>query len=565
MAWFALVPLFAALPELKSARALFWAAWIFGLVWNYANLFWLNTLTIFNPFIPAAGVLAAVSQAGYLLWFVFPAAWALRRLPPIIAPLAIAAMWTGMEYLRGFGPIAFPWNDLAHSQVGSAFQPVIQGADLAGVYGVSFLIALCNAALAVAVRGIRAKDTRWPIAAGLNLVIVIGVAFAFAARTPSHVTAGRNLRVAIVQANISQLDKWAVYSETITDDKRQEMEVAMFRKTVGLARSISDEKPDLVVLPETAFTTPWFVYDTELHSELHKLARELNADVFFGADNREPQKDYFEKLRHGIRPPSPYEIPYKLVLPGLTTKKNDRGETVPAEQGDMAVFNSAWQITAQAGLADRVYNKIQLVPFGETAPFVDKIPLFQEKIMMVGSFQAGLEYTTFETSGVRYGVMICFESAFAPLAANIAKSGAEMICVLTNDAWYDPRYLIEAGGFWSLVMRLPWINVLASSGPRQHFAESVFRAVETRLPVVRAANSGISAVLDPSGRIVKMLPWDQSGAFAADIAVAAHPLTFYVRHGDWFAQICLLVLIIGAACRIIAWWKRKRQARLSAA
>src|SRR5205814_2823476 len=144
------------------------------------------------------------------------------------------------------------------------------------------------------------------------------------------------------------------------------------------------------VLPETAFTTPWFVYDTELHSEMHKLARELNADVFFGADNREPQKDYFEKLREGIRTPSPNAIPYRLVLPGLTTRKNDRGETVPAEQGEMAVFNSAWQVTPQGGLADRVYNKIQLVPFGETAPFVDKIPLFQEKIMMVGSFQAGL-------------------------------------------------------------------------------------------------------------------------------------------------------------------------------
>src|SRR5205814_1465277 len=106
----------------------------------------------------------------------------------------------------------------------------------------------------------------------------------------------------------------------ITDERRQEMEVAMFRKTVGIARSIADEKPELVVLPETAFTTPWFVYDTELHSEMHKLARELNADVFFGADNREPQKDYFEKLREGIQPPSPNAIPYKLVLPGLTTR-----------------------------------------------------------------------------------------------------------------------------------------------------------------------------------------------------------------------------------------------------
>jgi apolipoprotein N-acyltransferase len=108
-------------------------------------------------------------------------------------------------------------------------------------------------------------------------------------------------------------------------------------------------------------------------------------------------------------------------------------------------------------------------------------------------------------------------------------------------------------------MNLPWIHTLASSGPRQHFAESVFRAVETRLPVVRAANTGISAVIDSSGQIMKMLPWDQSGAFTADVPIASHPLTFYVRHGDWFAQICLAILCAGAAVRVYAWAKRRKQ------
>ncbi len=130
-----------------------------------------------------------------------------------------------------------------------------------------------------------------------------------------------------------------------------------------------------------------------------------------------------------------------------------------------------------------------------------------------------------------------------------------MICVQTNDAWYDPRYAINQGGFWGSLFRLPILQELAASGPNQHFAHSIFRAVETRLPVVRSANSGVSAIISPNGEIEKQIPYGMSGRLVAEIPIRKPSASFYTRYGDWFAQLCLAALALAAAAQWIAWIK----------
>ena len=165
--------------------------------------------------------------------------------------------------------------------------------------------------------------------------------------------------------------------------------------------------------------------------------------------------------------------------------------------------------------------------------------------MMVGSFQPGLDQTMFETSGTKYGAMICFESTFATLSRGIARQGGDFIAVITNDAWYSPDYVIAEGGFFARVFRLPLLSTLTRSGPRQHFVQSVFRAVETRLPVLRAANTGISAVIDPSGRVLDSLPFQQEGYLAGSLPPPwPHRPSLYVRYGDWFGASCLVFLTL---------------------
>jgi apolipoprotein N-acyltransferase len=323
----------------------------------------------------------------------------------------------------------------------------------------------------------------------------------------------------------------------------------------------SIEKPQLYVLPETAFPTPNFVYETDLHKTLREMADSLHADIFFGADNGEGYSKYRERLRTGFVRPGVNVVPTSYSLPILTMRYENKTTVPEEEEPSMAVFNSAWQVKPGTGLEHRVYNKVQLVPFGESAPIVGMIPYFQEKIMMVGSFQKGLEYTTFETGDVRYGAMICFESAFGQLSRGLALSGAQMICVLTNDAWYDPKYLLDKGGVWARIFSIPLLKQLAASGPEQHFAHSIYRAIETRLPLVRAANTGISAFIEPSGQVRRKTEFDKQATLTEDVAAPEHNMTFYVRYGDAFAQLSLIVLLAMIGWNFVEWKKARIRAR----
>lgn len=540
LAWVALVPFFWSIARLRG-RALAWATVAFGFVWNYTTLFWLNTLTIFNPFIPAAAVLAALVETGLLLWFAFPASFAMRKLKPWLAPPVVAGLWVGYEFVRHFTDLAFPWNLLGHTQLQATLSPITQIAAVVGVLGVSFCLAIVNAAIAALI----ARRQNWSQRLAIVIVplIVVASAWLYGRISLPSPLEGPQLKVAVIQPNVSQLDKWNVYDPATSESDRNTIENAMIRKQFGMMQEVSGQKPQLYILPETAFTTPWFVYDTELQKVLRQTAENLKADVFFGADNREPRDVYMEQVRRGFIEPRPDRPPTTHTLPLLKLTAGADGTTNVAESGEMAVFNAAWLMKPE-GLNDAVYNKVQLVPFGECAPLVDMIPFFQEKIMMVGSFQKGMQFTIFKTGELRYGALICFESVFPQLARGLARAGAQAIVVLTNDAWYDPSYLIRHGGFWGTLFKLPVIRSLAASGPYQHFVNSQFRAIETGLPVMRVANTGITAFIGPAGRINEKLGFGERGTMVQTIRGGrSGSQTLYTRFGDWFATLCLFLSI----------------------
>jgi apolipoprotein N-acyltransferase len=232
----------------------------------------------------------------------------------------------------------------------------------------------------------------------------------------------------------------------------------------------------------------------------------------------------------------------------------------------MAAFASAWLVSAKDGFTSAVYDKMRLVPFGEQAPIIGVIPGFQEYIMMAGSFQPGLDQVIFETSGTRFGVMICFESAFSSVAVGIARRGGQFISVITNDAWYDPSYAREAGGLSGAIMSVPVLRAMSASGPDQHLVQSIYRAVETRLPVVRCANTGISAVIEPTGELREVIPFGTRGTIVREIPLqATGTISFYARHGDWFGRACLLLTAAVIAVQFVAGRRGRRAAREQAA
>lgn len=187
-------------------------------------------------------------------------------------------------------------------------------------------------------------------------------------------------------------------------------------------------------------------------------------------------------------------------------------------------FNSALFV-GQDGRLKGVYHKLHLVPFGEYVPLKNLFP-FLEGIAPIGDISPGKEYTIFEKPA-KFGVLICFEDLFPELSREFIKRGALFLVNITNDAWYKQ-----------------------SSASYQHLAASVFRAVENKVYLVRAANTGISAFISPAGRIVSSVSKKGKLIFVRgfkteDIYFVAGTATFYNRYGDYFVYLCLLFVIYG--------------------
>ena len=185
-----------------------------------------------------------------------------------------------------------------------------------------------------------------------------------------------------------------------------------------------------------------------------------------------------------------------------------------------AYFNSALFID-NLGHPVRIYNKLHLVPFGEYVPFKSTFP-FLQTIAPIGDIEPGREYTIFRQP-VNFSVLICFEDLFPELSREFVKRGARFLVNITNDAWYKQ-----------------------GSAPYQHFAASVFRAVENRVYLVRAANTGISGFIDPFGRLSSIVQ-DAAGKnsfvkgySSQNIHLAPIRRTIYNRYGDLFVLFCLL-------------------------
>ncbi|MCS7281107.1 MAG: apolipoprotein N-acyltransferase [Desulfobacterota bacterium] len=192
------------------------------------------------------------------------------------------------------------------------------------------------------------------------------------------------------------------------------------------------------------------------------------------------------------------------------------------------LYNSAFLFDSY-GKVIGIYRKVHLVPFGEYTPLIEYFP-FLEKISVAGEdFSPGKSHEPLLLPGFgRIGVLICYEGIFPQISRKTVIEGAEILINLTNDAWYD-----------------------RSSAPYQHFAFYIFRAIETDRFVVRSANTGISAVIDPKGRVIS-----KTSLFTEEILTSKISLrkgeTFYVKYGDWFIALVAFALFITVAFRSLS-------------
>ncbi|MBW2121275.1 MAG: apolipoprotein N-acyltransferase [Deltaproteobacteria bacterium] len=477
LAWIALVPLLLSL-EGKPPLAGFRLGWIAGFAGFTGILYWVVIAMHRYGGIPVPiSLLILIALTLYLSLYVGAFAAlvaAVRNSTGWSLSITAPPLWVGLEYLRSTLLTGFPWEDLGYSQYLNL--PVIQIADITGVFGISFLVVLANSLVSGGIVRFR-KTGKIPLGIILILAILAGGILSYGylriesetRRTSSQTP----IRVGIVQGNIDQSLKW---------DKAYQRETLRIYQT--LTREIAHNHPDLIIWPETAVPF-FFPYDQPFTRMVRNVARETGAPLLFGSP-------FYEVDNQRIR-----------------------------------YFNSAYLVSPEGKIGGR-YDKIHLVPFGEYVPLARFLPFIEPLVESVGNLVSGsntLGTVVFSIPRARFGVLICYEIIFPGLTRRFIGRGADFLVTITNDAWFGK-----------------------TSAPYQHFSMAVFRAVENRTYVARAANTGISGIIDSTGRIILETEIFSRVAVSGEVFLR-EAKTFYTRYGDLFAHACLgwgLLLLGGA-------------------
>jgi len=493
VAWVALTPLLLALRNVSAGAAarlgllagmvhyvllLYWIVIVLG---KYGNLpVWVS--------VPAL-VLLALYMSSYLALFcaIINRAWKQQEMLVVwIGPL----LWVGLDYIRSFLFSGFPWQDLGYSQYKALL--LVQTADLTGHFGITFHVVLVNSITALLLvlwlANRSAAQTAQPILAGR-----IRRAW-FAAILPAFciilVVLGYNIlryrQVSEVIAT-SPTMKIAVVQGNIEQDKK--WSPAMRLQTIDIYTRLSEQaiaqkndSPSLLIWPETAL--PFLINDNP----------------------------YYERLKNILI------TKQKIWLLSGALFYQKMEDSISLQERELLSYNSAYLFTPDGEIGGR-YDKQHLVPFGEYVPLSDYFSLPGPLVENIGNFSRGKPGKPLSCEGAAIGVLICYESIFPKLARDWTASGANLLVNITNDAWFG-----------------------RSSAPWQHLSMSVFRALENRRSMARSANTGVSAVIDPLGRITGMSPIFQPFYLVADVPLL-QAKTIFVAFGHYFGLLCLLVCI----------------------
>lgn len=472
LALIALVPLFWQWST-SSWKSAFWYGWLSGTIFFFTMFSWMtNSL---GDYIGQWKLLAGALMAG-LEGLAFAGVAVLTALVcrGTIGGLAVFALPSAWLLAESVRTRGNLGVPFAELGLAAAHMPwLLPVAAFAGAYGLTAVVALCNGAVAGIVAG-----TRRARVAGVVTLVVLALIVVAADVSRARVTVpAPNLKVAIAQGNISQRDKWspAIFEHTLTVYS-------------DLTHSAAARGAKVVVWPETAVTS-YPLQDPSLLAYLQRLALANNVWLLTGTIDR----------------------PQKLTL-----------------------YNSVIALTPK-GTLESEYDKHILVPFAEYLPadrFLRGLPLFEE----ASQFVPGPGPTLLRAAGVRFGVLVCYESAFAPYAREIANAGADALIVVTDDAWF---------GY--------------TSGPYQHAEIASVDAVETGRWVVRGADTGISEIIDPKGNVIARLGLDSAGILVGDIGPPIDAP--YLRFGVlWVLLLALVTLVAGLLPRPYAsdGWRSRR-------
>jgi apolipoprotein N-acyltransferase len=555
LAWVALVPLLCLVRSEGRARNIYWSAWAAGLAFFWPVLQWMRVADyrMYATWAMLATYCALYFPAAIYLWRKLDRGTAL----PLV--ITVPVVWTALEFLRSFLLTGFAWYYLGHTQ--HDFLPLIQIADVAGAYGVTFLVAAANAwifellfhqewfrqffglGFRFSVFGFQTEkashtassENRKPKTenphswlAFQGLVVFLGIVaalfYGFWRLDQEDFLPGP--RVALLQGNLDQRIRnraderdGGAARDTIADHYVILSKIALEQKP----------KPDLLVWPETSLPFRWIDVSPKLAPENTPenwivAATEIQKYVGLMAANRKTN-----------------------LLLGVNSKiLNDKGE--PDQ------FVSALLVTSDGNWEQR-YDKIHRVPFGEYIPFKDWLPFMKIFAPYDNDYEIrkGEHLTRLKLGRHHFGVLICFEDTDPFMARQYSRQDADgppvdFLLNTSNDGWFD-----------------------GTSEHDEHLAICRFRAIECRRAVARSVNMGISAVIDSNGKVlaprkfgdagplpnwvvveqdghIPELPTDRWQDFkkVAGVLTATIPIdsrtSLYSYLGDWLPWLCWVVI-----------------------
>ena len=531
--WLWLFPLLAVLWPWKAFEGIkvrpFWRGYLAGLAFFLPNLKWVHhsarvrlgaavdaSWVGLGPELLGWGALIGLSgycavYFGLWSWFTHrfakpnvttltKDAWWPSTLHSLTCSFLAAAAWVACEWLRSTTVFTgFGWNGLGVAMHGML--PLIQAADLVGVFGLSFLpvFVACTAwntmtRLILAYRGEGTCKTRLDFTVALILMLLTGSYGILKLKEQKDQEADAiTVRTVLVQPNVSLVD---AATGRVAEQVYQHLD--QFTRMYGTAKD-GKTSTDLIIWPESALP--------------------VNLEDRYNFLPKDWHKNYFNDMLHA----GDFSVLFGTEL----------FESPEIGHVSAVLFRGSTEHRQD-------YHKVHLVPFGEYLPLKDIPPFTLLRSMFEGAFTPGnkIEPLQLEQPKVQIIPLICFEDTVGSLARKFVREAPQMIVNITNDGWF-----------------------LQSEEPEVHMTNALFRAIELRRPMVRATNTGVSCFIDSCGRIVSTLTDPDTGTtfiegtLPGEVKVSrVGPMTLYARFGDWFALTML------ALCGFTWLWKRKAAA-----
>ena len=467
-------------------------------VFNLITTYWIAYCTL-------PGAAAAVIANALLQTLVFAAWHACRKQVQnhLFQAVMLISFVVAFEYLHLNWDLTWPWLTLGN--VFASMPGMVQWYCITGTLGGTVWILVVNFLIYIELvfrkeKKDRPKNVIIGIFAASFILPMLASLFFYWDGELKMTTQPRPIEAVIVQQNT---DPWVEeYSLTNTQE---------IQRVLDVAKPFINEKTNLVITPESAIANT-----IEMEA--------LRNHTFMEGDSRFEGFVLFDSVTA--------VYPNLNFVLGLSTVSISDHKTSPVAQECnpgmfMEFFNTAGFYNRN-GLVSH-YHKSRLVPGVEKMPFPKVFGFLEKALIELGGSNSSLGKDTaqrvfaFDVDGrtMRIGAAICYESVYGELVGNFVKNGADVLCVITNDSWWDD-----------------------SPGHRQHFEMSRLRAIETRRYVLRAANGGFSGVIDPLGRVLEKTDYNERTAIKTTV-YARNGETFYVKHGDYLARIAVLLAFCG--------------------